>query len=80
MTRMVRSPGSCWVWGAGESEERRSGGQMEAGERNPDTCGQAERLTSSALAQVCLQLTLTPQLAFDLLTDCWKMRRRVDQG
>ena len=24
---------------------------MEAGERNPDTCGQAERLTSSALAQ-----------------------------
>ena len=33
MTRMVRSPGSCWVWGAGESEERRSGGQAGAGGR-----------------------------------------------
>ena len=31
---------------------------MEAGERNPDTCGQAERLTSSALAQAGAEASL----------------------
>ena len=48
----MRSPGSvCLVWGAEGSEERRSGGQAGAGGRDPDTCGQAARLTLCAQAQ-----------------------------